>query len=98
MADHERGTMDVSEQSRTFSSFMGLSVWFGGITILSVLFLSLTFAAHVGWMVSLIITTIVGIAMGLALKLKAGWYATVIGFAVICFVSAIIAGLVGAMI
>jgi ATP/ADP translocase len=98
MADHERGTMDVSEQSRTFSSFMGLSIWFGGLTILSVLFLALTFAAHVGWMVSLIVTTIVGILMGLALKLKASWYATVIGFAVICLLSAILAGLVGSLL
>ncbi|MEE2525800.1 aa3-type cytochrome c oxidase subunit IV [Hyphobacterium sp. HN65] len=98
MADYERGTMNIAEQSRTFSSFIGMSVWFGGLTILSVLFLSLTFAAHAGWMVSLIITTIVGILMGLALKLKASWYATVIGFAAICFLSAIVAGLVGMML
>jgi hypothetical protein len=98
MADYERGTMDVSEQSRTFSSFMGMSVWFGGLTVLAVLFLALTFAAHVGWMVSLILTTIAGIAMGMALKLKANWYATVIGFAAICFLSAIVAGLVGSLL
>ncbi|WP_421788304.1 aa3-type cytochrome c oxidase subunit IV [Hyphobacterium sp.] len=98
MAEYERGRMDVSEQSRTFSSFMGLSVWFGGLTVLSVLFLSLTFAAHAGWMVSLIVTTIVGILLGMALKLKANWYATVIGFALICFVSAVIAGLVGSLL
>jgi len=98
MADYERGTMDISEQSRTFSSFMGMSVWFGGLTALTVLFLALTFAAHAGWMVALIITTIVGIAMGLALKLKAGWYATVIGFAAICFLSAVLATLFGMML
>ncbi|WP_394692915.1 aa3-type cytochrome c oxidase subunit IV [Hyphobacterium sp.] len=98
MAEYQRGTMEVTEQARTFSSFIGMSVWFGGLTVLTILFLALTFAAHVGWMVSLIITTIVGILMGLALGLKANWYATVIGFAAVSFFSAIIASLVGMML
>lgn len=98
MADYERGTMDIAEQSRTFSSFMGMSIWFGGLTVLSVLFLALTFAAHTGWMIALIVTTIVGIVMGLVLNLKAGWYATVIGFAAICFFCAIVVGLIGMML
>lgn len=98
MAEYQRGSMEVTEQARTFSSFIGLSVWFGGLTVLTILFLSLTFAANAGWMVSLIITTIVGLLLGLALGLKANWYATVIGFAAICFFSAIVAGLVGRLL
>lgn len=98
MAEYERGTMEIGEQSRTFSSFIGMSVWFGGLTALTVLFLSLTFAAGVSWMISLIVTVIVGIAVGLALGLKAGWYATVIGLAAICAISAVITGLVGMLL
>jgi ATP/ADP translocase len=98
MAEYQRGTMEVTDQARTFSSFIGMSVWFGGLTVLTVFFLALTFAADVGWMVSLIVTTIVGILLGLALGLKANWYATVIGFAAISFFSAVIAGLVGSLL
>lgn len=98
MAEYQRGTMEVTEQSRTFSSFIGMSVWFGGLTILTVFFLTLTFAANVGWMVSLIITTIVGILLGMALGLKANWYATVIGFAAVSFFSAIAASLIGSLL
>lgn len=98
MAEYQRGSMEVTEQARTFSSFISLSVWFGGLTVLTILFLSLTFAAHVSWMVSLIITTVVGLVLGLALGLKANWYAAVIGFAAVSFFAAIIAGLVGSLL
>jgi len=98
MAEYQHGSMEVTEQARTFSSFIGMSVWFGGLTVLTVFFLAMTFAAHVGWMIALIITTIVGILMGVALGLKANWYATVIGFAAVSFFSAIIAGLVGSLL
>jgi sorbitol-specific phosphotransferase system component IIBC len=98
MADYEHGTMNVSEQSRTFGSFIGMSIWAGGLTILTVLLLTLIFAAHVAWMVALIITTIVGILMGLVLGRGAGWYATVIGLAAISFFSAVIASLVGSLL
>lgn len=98
MADYEHGSMNVSEQSRTFASFIGMSIWAGGLTLLTVLLLTLIFAAHVGWMVSLIITTIVGLLMGLALGRGTGWYATVIGFAAISFFSAVIASLIGSLL
>lgn len=94
MAEYQRGSMEVTEQARTFSSFVSLSVWFGGLTVLTILFLSLTFAANAGWMVSLIITTVTGLLLGLALGLKTSWYATVIGFAAVCFFAAIISALV----
>lgn len=98
MAEYQRGSMEVTEQAHTFSSFIGLAVWFGGLLGLTVLFLSLTFAAHVSWMVSLIIVTIAGLLLGLVLGLKANWYATVIGFAAVSFFAAIIAGLVGSLL
>ncbi|PIW31360.1 MAG: hypothetical protein COW29_02055 [Rhodobacterales bacterium CG15_BIG_FIL_POST_REV_8_21_14_020_59_13] len=98
MAEYQRGSMEVTEQAHTFSSFIGLAVWFGGLLGLTVLFLSLTFAADVSWMVSLIIVTIAGLLLGLVLGLKANWYATVIGFAAVSFFSALIAGLVGSLL
>ncbi|WP_421790171.1 aa3-type cytochrome c oxidase subunit IV [Hyphobacterium sp.] len=98
MADYERGTMEIGEQSRTFSNFMRLSIWFGGLTALTVLFLSLTFAAGTSWMVALLITVIVGLAVGVALDRRARWYATVIGLAVVIFLSAVTANLVGMLL
>lgn len=85
-SEYQRGDMEIDEQENTFSSFMGMSVWFGGFTAVIVLWLALTFATGTGWMVATIISTIVGVAMGLALKMKAGWYATVIGLAFATFV------------
>ena len=41
-SEYHRGDMDVSEQEHTFSSFMGMSVWFGGFTAVMVLWLALT--------------------------------------------------------
>ena len=85
-SEYHRGDMDVSEQEHTFSSFMGMSVWFGGFTAVVVLWLALTFATGMGWMVATIVAAIVGIVMGIVLKMKAGWYATIVGLTVAAFV------------
>ena len=93
--DYHHGEMDVTEQEGTFSSFMGMSVWFGGFTALSVLWLSMTFATSIGWLVATIITAVVGIVMGLVLKMKSGWYVSVVGLSVLLFIGGFIASLFG---
>ena len=94
-SEYNRGEMDIAEQETTFSSFMGMSVWFGGFTAVIVLWLSLTFATGMGWMVATIISAIVGIVMGMALKMKAGWYATIVGLTIAAFVIGFIISLFG---
>ena len=94
-SEYHRGEMDVSEQSETFSRFIGLSIWFSGYLALTVLWLTLTFATSLGWMIATIATVIVGIAMGLALKMKSGWYVSVIGLSAVVFVAGFIASLFG---
>lgn len=81
-SDHTHGKMPVDGHNKTYSGFMSASIWGGGIIILICLYATLTFAAKFGWMPSLVGTFVVGILYGLALKMKTGWYALVVGLAV----------------
>ena len=78
-SDYEKGTMEIADQRGTFSGFMGLTIYGGGLIALALLFAILT-VGGVGlhWFPALIATVIVGIVVGMLLKLKAVWYATVI--------------------
>lgn len=89
--DYQRGEMDVTEQSRTFSGFMVVTVWSSALTVLSVLALTLIFAVNTPWIVALGVTAALGVLAGYYLKLGGGWYATVFGLTVL---SAIIGGVV----
>lgn len=48
-ADYHRGEMDISEQSRTFHSFIGMTKWGSLAVAVLVLFLALIFSAHAGF-------------------------------------------------
>jgi len=77
-SDYKRGSMEVSAQSGTFSGFMGGTVYGGAAVALIVLMPTLVFAVNMHWLPSLIATVVFGIILGLALKLKPGWYVGVI--------------------
>ncbi len=83
-SDYKKGEMEVDAQRGTFDGFMGLTVYGGGMIALALLFPILT-VGGVGlpWFPALIITVVAGIIMGLALKLKGAWYATIIFIAII---------------
>jgi len=76
--DYHRGDMNIAEQKRTFSGFMTVTVYASAITALVVFYLTLVFAAGQNWFVSLVGVGVLGILIGLGLKLKGAWYATVI--------------------
>jgi len=91
-SDYVRGTMGVE----TFGGFMGTTVYGGAALALIVIFPTLVFGVHMGWFAALITTLIIGVVLGLALKLKGVWYAGMFASAVpfaIC--SAIIAAIHG---
>lgn len=81
-SDYSHGDMNVTEQSRTLSGFLRVTVWSSLVLIVVLLFATLNFAVGMGWFVSLGIAFAVGVLLGLALGMKGAWYATVVGIAV----------------
>lgn len=41
VAEHKVGTMDITEQKRTFSGFLRFATWVAGLSILTLIFLAL---------------------------------------------------------
>ena len=77
------GEMPVDGHNKTFNGFVAGSKWGGGIIILICMYASLTFAAKFPWPPSLVGTFVVGVLYGMGLKMKTGWYALVVGLAVL---------------
>jgi len=92
-SDYTRGEMEITDQSQTFSGFIRTTIWFSAHTGLGVLLLTLIFAVGMSWMTALIITFIMGVVIGLALKMKAAWYAFLVGATVLIGIIGLIAGL-----
>ena len=79
--DYKRGEMEIIGQKGTFGGFMNGTVYGGAAIVYILLFPIFMFAVRLGWVPSLLISVIVAIIMGVALKLKGGWYVFVIGLA-----------------
>ena len=91
-----KGTMGVDGHKKTFGGFMGTTVYGGAALALIVTFPTLVFGVSMGWISALIVTLVLGIILGLALKLKGAWYAGVIISAVpLAMASAMLASLHG---
>lgn len=87
-SDYVHGTMPVNDHRGTFGGFMSTTRYAGSLIALIVLMPTLVFGSSLTWFPALIITLILGIVLGVALKLKGGWYAGIISLglftAVIC--------------
>jgi len=81
-SNYTRGEMDISGHKKTFTGFMGTTVYGGAAIVLSLLYPILVFGVHLSWLTALIVTLIIGIILGIALKLKSGWYAGMIAAAI----------------
>ena len=93
-SNYVRGDMDIEEHQHTFGGFMGLTKYGGAAIALTVLYPTLVFGTPLSWLAALITTLLVGIVVGLGLKLKGGWYAGIIGTAVpVAIASALLAAL-----
>jgi hypothetical protein len=84
--NYKRGEMEINDHKGTFSGFMGVSKYGAVAIIVMLMFPILTFAANVAWAASLLVTVILGVVLGVALKFKAQWYAGLIGSAVFLFI------------
>jgi len=81
-SDYVKGTMGVMGHKKTFGGFMDVTVYGGAAIALIVIYPTLVFGTPLGWLPSLIITLILGLILGVAFKLKGGWYAGMIAGAV----------------
>lgn len=81
-SDYVHGTMGVDAHKKTFGGFMGATVYGGAALALIVIFPTLIFGVKMGWVSSLITTLVIGVIMGVALKLKGGWYAGMVASAI----------------
>lgn len=82
-SDYSRGEMPVDAHRGTFGGFMAGTTYGSAFIIVSLLMPTLVFGANLGWLPSLIASLVVAIILGMALKLKGAWYASMIALAVI---------------
>lgn len=96
MADeYTRGEMDISEHKATFDGVMQVSVFSTLIIGLAVLYLTLVFGGGIGWINSLIVSVIVAVAGGVAMKQGALYGVSVGVMAVIAVISGGLVSLLG---
>ena len=96
-ADYTPGEMNIGEQRRTFDLFMRMTVWGSALTAVTLVFLTLHFSVGSAWFVALGVAFVLGVVIGLVLKMKSAWYATLVGYGILGgFIGAIIA-VVGAL-
>ena len=81
--DYKRGEMEVTSQQGTFGGFMTGTVYGGAAIVYILLFPICMFAVGLGWLPSLIAAVVVAFLIGIALKLKGGWYVFVVGLAIL---------------
>lgn len=93
-SDYKRGDMEVTAQRGTFDGFMGFTVYGGAAIVLALIFAVLTVGGvSLSWFPALVITFLIGVIAGVALKLNATWYASITVLAVITGIICAIAGL-----
>ncbi len=96
-SDYKRGDMEIGAQKGTFGGFMDLTVYGGTLIALMLLFAILTVGGvGLSWFPALVATFVVGVVVGIGLKLNATYFATITGLsiltAIICAVVGLIAG------
>lgn len=95
-SNYTHGEMNVKDQSGTFGGFMGVVKYAGALVALIVLMPTLVFGAGVTWVNALLISFVLGVIVGVALKFKAAWYIVLVVLAIFVgiasFLLALLAG------
>lgn len=81
-----RGEMNIDDQKATWNGFLVGTAWLSLVLVLVVLYSTLAIALGVHWMVSLLLSFVVGLGSGILLGLGTKWIATLIGLAVLAVV------------
>ena len=82
-SDYTRGDMPVDAHRGTFTGFMAGTKYGSALLVVVLLFPTLFFGTALGWFSSLVISTVIGIIIGMALKLNGAWYASIIAMAIV---------------
>ncbi len=82
-SDYKHGDMEITAQEGTFDGFMAGTMYGGAAIIVGLLFPILVFGAGLSWLPSLIASVVVGVLIGIGLKLKGAWYASLIGIGLV---------------
>jgi hypothetical protein len=85
--DYVQGQMEISAQENTYAGFMTATVWVSALVALSVLFLTLVFAAGQPWLGSLFGVAFLGIVSGMFFRLGGAWYGVVVALTVVALIS-----------
>jgi hypothetical protein len=97
--EFHRGDMEVAEQEKTFHGFMRTTVWGSGLLALTLIFLTLHFTTvGMGWFPALAVTVVVGVLIGLGLRMKGAWYAALAVLAVFMFLIGVFTAIVSAFL
>lgn len=80
-SEYTRGEMEISAQSKMYSSFMKAGAWGSLILLISVGYMVFTLSLGMNWLVSLIVCAGAGLAIGVGMGFGGAWIATVIGLA-----------------
>ena len=81
-SDYKIGSMAVEAQKGTFGGFMSMTVYGSCLIAVLLMYPILVFCTALAWVPSLVLTVVFGIVLGVALRLKGGWFASVIGLAI----------------
>lgn len=78
-----RGRMNIDDQQATWDGFIVTTAWSSLILVLVLLHSTLTVALGVHWMVSLLLSFVVGLGGGTFLGLGTKWIAALIGLTIL---------------
>lgn len=91
-SDYTRGSMDISDQARTWKGFMTASTWSTLIILLVVAYATFTLTMGMNWLVALVLCAGGGLIAGVLLGLGGAWIGTVIALSVLAiFIEIVIA-------
>ena len=82
-SNYKRGEMSIEGHSDTFGGFMSMSMYGGAAIIVALLVPVLIFGANIAWPAAMLVSVVLGVVIGIALKFKAQWYAVLIGLAIL---------------
>ena len=92
-SDYIPGTMPIDGHKKTFDGFIASSKFFSAALIVILLMPTLVFCTPLGWGSSLIITFVIGVIVGLLMKLGGAWYGTLVGLSILMGLISILASM-----
>jgi hypothetical protein len=74
-----RGEMNIQDQKDTFHHFLVFCLWGTLLTIMLVALLTVAFAMGFGWFAGLAAWAVIGVAVGLFVKMSGSWWVLLVG-------------------